>query len=214
LITRGWGLAGSSKVLRKNRCIALCREQEIDGLPCGIHGSVQISVFDPDIGFIYTVAFYWSVSGEGGNACPVPPVDLHPAPDATGVDEQTAFERHLGHVRKRDQKSQVPPHTPENDLASIVTPFEGIGRGDGHVSPYQMPMRFFATIPGILSGSHDLVRRGLTAQGDFRIHGERNHQGLDNRLILPDESHAANRGRLQCRERLGGMLNYYYRAAA
>jgi hypothetical protein len=35
-----------------------------------------------------------------------------------------------------------------------------------------------------------------------------NHQGLDNRLILPDESHAANRGRLQCRERLGGMLNY------
>jgi hypothetical protein len=40
------------------------------------------------------------------------------------------------------------------------------------------------------------------------------HQGLDNRLILPDESHAANRGRLQCRERLGGMLNYYYRAAA
>jgi hypothetical protein len=39
-------------------------------------------------------------------------------------------------------------------------------------------------------------------------------KGLDNRLILPDDSHAANRGRLRCRERLGGMLNYYYRQAA
>jgi hypothetical protein len=25
---------------------------------------------------------------------------LDPAPDATGVDEQTTFERHLGHMRK------------------------------------------------------------------------------------------------------------------
>ena len=28
------------------------------------------------------------------------PADLDPAPDATGVDEQTTFERHLGHVPK------------------------------------------------------------------------------------------------------------------
>jgi len=44
----------------------------------------------------------------------------------------------MGHVRKGDRKSQVPPHTPENDIARIVTPFEGIRRGDGHVSPYQI----------------------------------------------------------------------------
>jgi hypothetical protein len=31
-----------------------------------------------------------------------------------------------------------------------VTPFKGIGRGDGHVSPYQMLIRFFATIPNTL----------------------------------------------------------------
>ena len=42
----------------------------------------------------------------------------------------------------------------------------------------------------------------------------RNHQGLGNRLIMPDEPHAAHRGPLRRRERLGGMLNYYYRAAA
>ena len=57
------------------------------------------------------------------------------------------------------------------------------------------------------------LRKGIS-EFVTHYHGERNHQGLDNRLILPDESHAANRGRLQCRERLGGMLNYYYRAAA
>ena len=44
-------------------------------------------------------------------------------------------------------------------------------------------------------------------------HGERNHEGLDNRLIFPDDSHTANRGQVRYRERLG-MLNYYYRQAA
>jgi hypothetical protein len=48
------------------------------------------------------------------------------------VDKQASFERHLGHVRKGDREPQVPPHAPENDIARIVTPFEGIGRGDGH----------------------------------------------------------------------------------
>jgi len=44
-------------------------------------------------------------------------------------------------------------------------------------------------------------------------HRERNHQGLDNRLIMADDSRTGN-GRLRRRERLGGMLNYYYRQAA
>ena len=41
------------------RCIAFGREQEINSLPCRIHGSVQISVlpFDPDINFIDAIAF-------------------------------------------------------------------------------------------------------------------------------------------------------------
>jgi transposase InsO family protein len=44
-------------------------------------------------------------------------------------------------------------------------------------------------------------------------HGGRNHQGLGNRLIIPDESHAGNGGAIRRRERLGGMLDYYYRQA-
>jgi putative transposase len=45
-------------------------------------------------------------------------------------------------------------------------------------------------------------------------HGERNHQGLGNRLITPDAHLAASAGPVRRRDRLGGMLNYYYREAA
>jgi putative transposase len=48
----------------------------------------------------------------------------------------------------------------------------------------------------------------------LHYHRERNHQGLGNRLIMPEESQSGHRGTVQRRERLGGMLNYYYRAAA
>jgi transposase InsO family protein len=45
-------------------------------------------------------------------------------------------------------------------------------------------------------------------------HHERNHQGLGNRLIIEQASGVGSSGRIQCRQRLGGMLNYYYRQAA
>lgn len=45
-------------------------------------------------------------------------------------------------------------------------------------------------------------------------HGERNHQGLDNQLIDPREEVGLVQGKVECRERLGGLLRYYYRAAA
>jgi transposase InsO family protein len=46
------------------------------------------------------------------------------------------------------------------------------------------------------------------------FHTERNHQGLGNRLIEPREEVYRRGGDLLCRERLGGMLRYYYRKAA
>ncbi len=45
-------------------------------------------------------------------------------------------------------------------------------------------------------------------------HAERNHQGLDNQLIEPDDEVGQVVGNIKCRERLGGMLRYYYRDAA
>ena len=47
-----------------------------------------------------------------------------------------------------------------------------------------------------------------------RYHCERNHYGLGNRLIVPDELHADKYGAIRPSERLGVMLSYYYRAAA
>ena len=45
-------------------------------------------------------------------------------------------------------------------------------------------------------------------------HAERNHQGLGNELIEPDEEVGSVAGKIECRERLGGMLRYYHRRAA
>ena len=46
-------------------------------------------------------------------------------------------------------------------------------------------------------------------------HWERNHQGLGNRLIEPLAANTnAPQGRIRRRERVGGVLSYYYRAAA
>lgn len=45
-------------------------------------------------------------------------------------------------------------------------------------------------------------------------HTERNHQSLENTIIHPDFKTRTNVGEVLCRDRLGGMLRYYYRAAA
>jgi hypothetical protein len=46
-------------------------------------------------------------------------------------------------------------------------------------------------------------------------HQERNHQGLDNRLIEPVTANTnSGEGVVRRRERVGGLLSYYYRDAA
>jgi hypothetical protein len=47
-----------------------------------------------------------------------------------------------------------------------------------------------------------------------KLHTERNHQGLGNRLIIPPAGGLVTSGSIERQQRLGGMLNYYYRAAA
>ena len=55
------------------------------------------------------------------------------------------------------------------------------------------------------------LRRAL-AEFVVHYHAERNHQGLDNELIQPLPRTEAS-GPLRRRQRMGGMLNYYCRAA-
>jgi hypothetical protein len=55
-----------------------------------------------------------------------------------------------------------------------------------------------------------------TAINEFMAyyHHERNHQGLGNSLIDPQDKVGTADGSVECRERLGGLLRYYYRQAA
>ena len=64
----------------------------------------------------------------------------------------------------------------------------------------------------ILFGEASL-RRALRAYV-IHYHTERNHQGVGNRLLEPLATVNSINEPIQCRERLGGMLNFYYREAA
>jgi len=56
------------------------------------------------------------------------------------------------------------------------------------------------------------LRRAIRTYLDH-YHAERNHQGLGNQLIEPSDDVGKEIGRIKCRDRLGGMLRYYYRMA-
>ena len=64
----------------------------------------------------------------------------------------------------------------------------------------------------ILFGEESL--RTAIQTSSLHYHSERNHQGLRNQLISPEAGHLGSAGEIQRRQCLGGMLNYYYRAAA
>jgi putative transposase len=55
-----------------------------------------------------------------------------------------------------------------------------------------------------------------TATNEFlaHFHAERNHQGLDHTIIEPGNEVGQRTGGVICRQRLGGLLKYYYRQAA
>jgi putative transposase len=64
----------------------------------------------------------------------------------------------------------------------------------------------------ILIGEASLHR--ATENFLIHYHQERNHQGLENKLIRPEFSPLPKEGAIKCRKRLGGLLRYYYRKAA
>jgi hypothetical protein len=56
--------------------------------------------------------------------------------------------------------------------------------------------------------------RKATTEFVAHYHLERNHQGLYNQLISPESLVVSQQGDVARHERLGGLLNYYYRRAA
>jgi transposase InsO family protein len=56
--------------------------------------------------------------------------------------------------------------------------------------------------------------RKATREYAAHYHRERNHQGIDNRLIEPSVCAESPSSVIECAQRLGGMLRFYHRAAA
>ena len=59
----------------------------------------------------------------------------------------------------------------------------------------------------------DMLRRTIR-EFVTHYHEERNHQGLDNQLLIKKPTIVDCRGPVRKRERVGGLLNYYFREAA
>jgi hypothetical protein len=56
--------------------------------------------------------------------------------------------------------------------------------------------------------------RSVVSEYVAQYHEERNHQGLGNRRISPPAEVESLHGEVRRRERVGGLLSYYYREAA
>ena len=128
-----------------------------------------------------------------------------------GVDGFFMGKRYLIHDRD-------PLYTHEflNVLANVGVQSVKLPRRSPNLNAYAE--RFVRTIKEscldrMIWFGEDALRRGIS-EFVSHYHFERNHQGLDNRLISPKQTTTATTGRVRKRERLGGMLNYYFREAA
>jgi len=83
---------------------------------------------------------------------------------------------------------------------------------NAHLERYMRSMRSESLDRMIFFGQESLERALKHFAAHY--HQERNHQGLENRIIDPDDEVGRGTGEVQCRERLGGMLRYYYCDAA
>ncbi len=66
------------------------------------------------------------------------------------------------------------------------------------------------TLSRLVFFSEDALRRALGAYLSH-YHKERNHQSLGNRLLFPEPVTLQTNGKIVCKERLGGLLKFYYR---
>lgn len=105
--------------------------------------------------------------------------------------------------------------------------FQGLLKDEG-IEPVPLPPkspnlnahleRFFGTLKSeclerMIFFGENMLRKAIR-QFLEHYHAERNHQGLDNQIIQPGNEVGRGEGQVLCRERLGGLLRYYYRDAA
>jgi len=81
-----------------------------------------------------------------------------------------------------------------------------------HIERFMRSIKEESLLKMILFGEK-MLRNGVR-EYLRHYHGERNHQGLDNKIIQPSDEVGQSGGEIACRERLGGLLQYYHRKAA
>ena len=115
-----------------------------------------------------------------------------------------------------------------HDRSTLFTEqFREILKSDG-VEPLRLPVRS----PNLNAFAERFVRsmrescvermiffgepalRRAVSQFALHYHTERNHQGLENKIIQPEFAEFPDSGTIRSRQRLGGLLRYYYREAA
>ncbi len=115
-----------------------------------------------------------------------------------------------------------------HDRSTLFTEqFREILKSDG-VEPWRLPVRS----PNLNAFAERFVRsmrescvermiffgepalRRAVSQFALHYHTERNHQGLENKIIQPEFAEFPDSGTIRSRQRLGGLLRYYYREAA
>ena len=114
------------------------------------------------------------------------------------LDRDTKFQPFRGELESTDTKVVLlPPGSPNLNA---------------HIERYMRSMKSECLSKLIFFGEASL-RKALT-EFSSHYHEERNHQGIGNNIITPGEEVGSRSGDIQCRDRLGGMLRYYYRDAA
>jgi transposase InsO family protein len=130
------------------------------------------------------------------------------------TDHEDGFLRHASYLILDRDSSFLPLRKYLTDY----TPVQPVVLPPRSPNPNAYAERFARTIKSecldrMIFFSERSLRRALS---EFvkHYHAERNHQGLENRLIEPDRRVGAVSGDVRCRERLGGLLRYYHRDAA
>ena len=115
------------------------------------------------------------------------------------MDRDTKFCESFRHILQDDgiQSVRLPPRSPNLN---------------SHIERFMRSIKEGALERMIFFGENSLRRATISYLEHY--HQERNHQGLGNKIIDPNEEVGQGHGEIECRERLGGILRYYHRAAA
>ncbi len=130
------------------------------------------------------------------------------------TDPQDGFLRNSTHVLvDRDTK-----FSPLCEFLETSTEIETIRlppkspNGNAHLERFLLSLKSEGVDRMIFFGEGSL--RKALAEFTAHDHTERNHQGLDNKLIDSGNEVGRTTGTIECRERLGGLLRYDHRRAA